>query len=182
MGGLSGRRLEIGTDPSPELENLEIVVDEHPGRRIATEQNPVRFLLKVTRLWRGRRCPSGGGSRPVSFGHREWVVSHGRLLLCIDPVTAIHRFEQIRVLTNGLGSSEDEKAGCVERVMERSQDALLQRGCEIDQHVAAADDVEVGKRRIGGHVLPREDAGVTERPVDPVDVILALEKASQAGG
>ena len=40
----------------------------------------------------------------------------------------------------------------------------------------------MGKRRIGGHVLPREDAGVAERLVDPVDVVLPLEEAPQPRG
>ena len=43
-------------------------------------------------------------------------------------------------------------------VMENGNQAFLQRRPQVDQHVAATDEVEFGKRRVFHHVLFREDA------------------------
>ena len=66
--------------------------------------------------------------------------------------------------------------------MERRQNALLQRRRQIDQHVAATDDIDMGKGRVQGQVLARKDAQIAQRFVDSVDMVLLLKKTPQALG
>ena len=66
--------------------------------------------------------------------------------------------------------------------MEGRQDPPLQRRGHVDQDVAAADQIHVRERRIGGEVLAREDADVADRLVDPVEVVFLLEEAVQPFG
>ncbi len=53
---------------------------------------------------------------------------------------------------------------------------------EIDQEVAAADQVQARERRIACHVLPREDAQVANVLRDPVLAVLPDEETLQALG
>ena len=66
--------------------------------------------------------------------------------------------------------------------MERRDDALLQRLCQIDEQIPAADEVDPGERRIGGHVLFRKQAHLADRLVDAVLVVFPDEKPAQALG
>jgi hypothetical protein len=63
--------------------------------------------------------------------------------------------------------------------VEQGQDLLLQRLAEVDQQVAAGQDVEPGEGRVGDEVLRREDHHLAELPVDPVAVFLGNEVAGQ---
>ena len=47
------RRLEVAAGPAAELHDVEVVVDEHAGRRVAREQDVIDLALHVERRARG---------------------------------------------------------------------------------------------------------------------------------
>ena len=64
--------------------------------------------------------------------------------------------------------------------MKGREHTLLQRRLEVDEDVAAGDQVEMRKRRIAHDVLPREHAQVTHRLVDSIAGVLLDEKPLQS--
>ena len=52
----------------------------------------------------------------------------------------------------------------------------LQWWPEIDQHVATADQIELGERRIGHEVVSNEDAAFANVLVDAVAALLAVKE------
>ena len=64
--------------------------------------------------------------------------------------------------------------------MERGQRLLLQARLEIDQQIAATDEVHARERRVGDEILPREDHHLAQRLVDAVAAFLLDEEPPQA--
>ena len=63
--------------------------------------------------------------------------------------------------------------------MEHPHQPFLKRAAQIDQHVAADDQIEPGKGRIARQVLAGENAQVAHLLVDPVAAIHPVEKSPQ---
>ena len=64
--------------------------------------------------------------------------------------------------------------------MERSEDPALRDIVEIDQEIAAADQIQARKRRIARHVLAREETEIANVLRNPVVAVLRDEKALEA--
>ena len=63
--------------------------------------------------------------------------------------------------------------------MEDRQDPLLQGQVQVDQHIAATDQIQMGKGRIVGEVVPRKDTQVPDRLADLVMMIDAHEEMAE---
>src|SRR5262249_35101816 len=87
--------------------------------------------------------------------------------------------EQIGELADVLGSAEKQIAARLEREVEHRNDARLEVAAEIDQKVAAGDQVDPGERGVLDHAGRREDAHVADVFVDRVADIVAAEEALQ---
>ena len=70
----------------------------------------------------------------------------------------------------------------IQRVVENRDHLLLHRRAEIDQHIAATDEVHLGKRRVVDDILPRKDAHVADGLADAVAAARPREKAPQPLG
>ena len=66
----------------------------------------------------------------------------------------------------------------VEAVVKRGDDALLQRGAEVDEDIAAAHQIELGERRIARQVVAHEDAQLAHGLADAVAAIDLDEEAA----
>src|SRR5579863_128415 len=66
--------------------------------------------------------------------------------------------------------------------MKRRQYLALQYRSKIDQHVAAADKVQLGKRGIGRQIVPGKNAHLTDALGDLVTVLRPGEKPRQLLG
>src|SRR4029079_14883719 len=66
--------------------------------------------------------------------------------------------------------------------MEDRESFALQRRLEVDQHVSAADQVEMGEGRIAHDILSRTDADVAHDSRAPVADAIGREEAPQALG
>src|SRR5256885_1891986 len=60
--------------------------------------------------------------------------------------------------------------------------ALVQFRAQINEHIAATDQVEPGKWRIGRNVLPRESADVAHIAMDLITAVAFDEKTFQSRG
>ena len=100
-------------------------------------------------------------------------------LLTVDFVRPIPGVEQIRELAHGFGRTKNQETGIVQGVVKERQDLFLQWRRHVDEHIAATDEIDARERRVRGNVLTCEDANITNRLVDPVDMILFVKEASQ---
>ena len=84
-----------------------------------------------------------------------------------------HR-EQFAEVAHALGAAQQQQPTRVERIVEQRQEPLLQLDVQVDQQVAAADQVEFGKRRVLDQVLLGENQHVADVFVDPVARAVSL--------
>ena len=62
--------------------------------------------------------------------------------------------------------AQHQQTAWTQREMEHAHHSRLRLGLQVDQHIAAADHVEPGKRRIAGQVMPGEDDALAQHLVD----------------
>ena len=96
----------------------------------------------------------------------------------IDSVLAVRHRKQVAGRRR-LRCAQHEKPGWLERVVEQRDDVLL-HASQVDQHVAATDQVQLRKRRIVDQVVPGEDAHLAQVLVDLVAAFDLREIAVEA--
>ena len=74
----------------------------------------------------------------------------------------VERKEQVVVSRDVLRKAEKEIAARPQSIMEQRDDLALQRGLQVDQQIAAGDQVEARERRVADHAVRREDAHVAQ--------------------
>ena len=112
----------------------------------------------------GRQWPGGPERRPGAFATE-------------DPVAPVGDPEQVAERTRRLGCPQDQVAAVPEGVGEGVQGLLLQRGGEVDQDVAAQDQVDLGERRPLAEVVLPEDDHAPDRLADLIGAVLDREVA-----
>ena len=70
----------------------------------------------------------------------------------IDPLRLGDRLEAVVETADRLGAAEKQDAALAQREMEQQKDLLLRFRAQIDQQVAAGDQVEARERRVGQHI------------------------------
>src|SRR5258707_9995342 len=70
------------------------------------------------------------------------------MFLRVDFVFLIYQREEVSGSANGLGISKHQEPILAQSVMEDRHDFALQRGVEVNEHIAAGDHVEIRKRWI----------------------------------
>ena len=181
-GGEPGGRLEKRRGAAPELQDLEVVVDQGARRGVAGQRQPLRFAEQVGRRLAGRHGSSGRHAGQPFVGQERQLRPAGRFLPAVDLVGAIGEFEQVAEGADRLGLPEDQEPAGVQREMEHRQEPFLQHRRHVDQHVPAGDEVDARERRVDGDVLPGEHAQVAHRLLDPVAALLAHEEPAQPLG
>jgi hypothetical protein len=88
--------------------------------------------------------------------------------------------EQLRRLSHALGGTKKQHILRTKRVVERSQDPALSHLVQIDEEIAAADEVQSRERRIARHVLTREETQIAYVLRDAVLVVVPGEEALEA--
>ena len=194
-GGLAGGRLEVCAGCPPELEDLEIGADQHPGRRELVDGDAVGLALRIqlaaqsvhralsTSRARQRRRPGWcEGSFAVRLGDRQMKGRDRGRLPGEDLVLAVHRLEQIGEAPDGFGSAQQQESARAQRIVERGQRLLLQGRLQIDQQVAATHDIHAREGRVGDQVLAREDHHLAQALADAVAAFFLGEEPPQALG
>ena len=83
---------------------------------------------------------------------------------------------------HGFRRAEKQDTALAQGEMEQRKDALLHLGPQVDQEIAATDQIEARKRRIGHHVVDREHDRRAELARHPVAMIFPGEEAAQPVG
>ena len=97
----------------------------------------------------------------------------------VDLVLPVDDREEAREPPDALRRAELQEAAGLQGVVEDRHDALLQRRTEIDEHVAATDEVDLRERWVSREILRREDADVTDRPADLIASVRLEEEPLQ---
>ncbi len=78
-----------------------------------------------------------------------------------------------------LRASEHQESARCERVLKQRHGLFLQLRIEVDQDVAAGDEIDPRVRRVAGHVVGGEDAELAQRFGDFVSPRYGREEALQ---
>jgi len=92
-------------------------------------------------------------------------------------VLLVHRLEELREAPDGFRRAQIQEAARLERVVKDGEHLLLQARLEIDQQVAATDDVHARERGIADDVLSGEDDHLAQGLVDPIAAFLLDEES-----
>ena len=94
----------------------------------------------------------------------------------------VHHAEQAGERADRLRGPQHEEPARIQGVVESRDDPLLEHRGEVDQHVAATDQVQVGEGRVRRHVLLGEDAHISDRLADPIGFLLFVKKRRSRSG
>lgn len=98
----------------------------------------------------------------------------------IDLVLLVQRLEEVGDAADGLRRAQEQESSMLERIVERGQRLLLQARLEIDEQVAATDEVHLRERRVGDEILPCKNHHLAQRLRYAVTALLFDEEAPQA--
>ena len=94
----------------------------------------------------------------------------------------VDHVEQLAKRAGTLGRTEPEEAGRLYGVVQDRHHLPLQHGLEVDEQVAAADQVHARKRRVRGDVVFGEHAEIPNALGDAVLPVHLVEEAQQPLG
>ena len=178
----AGRQLEILAGPRRAMQQLAIAVDHDIGRAVTLEklafgQALQRFLLGGISRRRGKLAPAAVRRRQRELRQPplDQRPAAEEAMLLVD------RAEQPRMARHVLRGAEKQKAAVVQGIVEQGNQPVLQLRREVDQKIAAGDQVELGERRIAQQVVRGEQADLAQLAGDAVGAVLAHEIALQPG-
>src|SRR5262249_58948481 len=85
------------------------------------------------------------------------------------------RHEAARAAEHGFRLAEEEMAAFADRVVKARENAVLEVAVEVDEHVAADEEVEMRERGVLGEVVTPEDAPLPEVAPEAVQLPLRDE-------
>ncbi len=166
---LERRRARRDFQEAPDLpagiDQLAVRVRDHVGRAKFAEQDVVRLRDHVLALARGQGAflvARPGGVVAGQLGQRKARLQAVVLAAAEHAPLLVERLEQRLVPGDALGRAEQEAALRAQRVVEDGDQAVLQLGLQVDQHVAARQQVEPAERGILDQALRREDAELAD--------------------
>ena len=183
--GDSRASFQVAARAPAELDHFHRLVDDDARRRVMREHDAVRLPECVNGRQRAGgglalRGPGGGMRRD-----RLRVVEHRTgdpRLLRKELVVFVLGPEEVAERADRLRRAEQQEAVRIEGMVEDREDALLQPRLEIDEQVAAGEQVQVEEGRIGQDVVPGENAGLPSRLCDLVIAVPLHEEPPQALG
>ena len=87
--------------------------------------------------------------------------------------------EEVVSGAGGFGAAEQQQSSCLEGVMKGGQDMALDGDAQIDEQVAAAEEVDLREGRIFGDIVAGEDAAFANELDDLIAAIDFIEEAAQ---
>jgi len=161
-----------------EMQHVPPIVDEDAGRRRLLERCDVH--LAGGRAGGGRRLAldtePGRGGRGEDRGQLRTlvgrIVAHGE-----DAMLVIDGLEQLVV--RHLRRAQEQIALVAACVPEDGDDVLLEIAIEIDQQIAARDEVQSREGRIAKQTVNRKDQMVANFALDAIVILLGAEEPLQ---
>ena len=167
-----------------DIDHVAPLADDHAGGGVVREQQPIYLRVEV-RLLRGGSGQGHPHLEVHSAGLRGKPVEglRGRpgLLAPENLPLLVHDLKQVAEAADGLRGTEEEQAAGLERVVEDGQQPALQVGVEVDEEVAAGDEVQLGEGRVLDDILHGEDGHLADLLADAIHAVAASEVAFQAG-
>ncbi len=183
---VAGGRPHGGVEEPPDAagaeQHIAQLVDDGARRGVLLQEHP---LEKAVRGGGGR---AGGSVRPGAVAVEEPAVAQGKIqrepVLHLpaqeDAVHLVHRLEQVGTGGQPLRGPQEEDPPGPEGEMEQGHQLALQVRLEVDEDVAAGDEVQRGERRIPHEVLHGEYAHVPQFLGDAEEGPLGHEEPGQA--
>src|SRR4029079_11277523 len=168
--GFPGRGPQIPPSVADELEDLHSLVDANPRRRVSRQEQPIEVPGHVDGT-QGRRC-AGRGVRPrgdrMHLGPGCELERAHRRGPDEDLVVLVDRGEVLSEAGETLRAAEEKEPALAQGVVQRRQDATLERLSEVDEYVPAGHEIELRERWVPGEIVPDEDAQVSDVLVDAI--------------
>ena len=135
------------------------VEHQRGGHKVLQKARVHRFHFKI-RAGHVLHAHDAGLHR-LEGGHvehgRGQIVRLARAVVDVDFLRAASGVEGVGILVGRLALAQEQVAAVFQRGMENGEQAPLQYRLEVNHHVAAANQVQLAKRRVGEHVVGRED-------------------------
>ena len=156
LGGWAAWLDEVVLGRPGEVQDLVVAVDHNAGQAKPAQQGVLRQLRQPGR--------SLGPAGRLRLG-LAWLRLHRRELQVVRPSRADapvnapflgDRLEQVGLPANRLRRAQEQVASLFESEVQEGDDLLLHLRFEVDQEVAATDQVHLGKGGVGDQVLNRE--------------------------
>src|SRR5215471_12738447 len=132
------------------------LVDEDARRRDLFQNATVqrRFAESDSRA----HVPSNASGLVANSDGSEQTWQKARPVAClrdrfVDAGVAVNGAKQSRRIIGGLGCAEQEKPALIERIVKGGAHLVLQISIEVDQNVAAGDQVDMGEWRVLDQVM-----------------------------
>ena len=179
--GFAGGRFQIFAGPAADIEDVALVIDEHGGRGIMLQDQLIRQGSGdwPAVLVAGRASAPAGSGAAKEEGNSTGSGRNGGLRPPEDPRFAVQRREQIGEVADRLRAAEKQNAAGIQAVVKQRNQFLLHLRRQIDQQVAAAQDIQLGKGRVHDEVLRRKDHHLPDLFAHPVAALFLGEKPAQ---
>ena len=163
-----------------ELDDFQLLVDHDAGGYVAVYQQALYLLLHSEhRFGKIRRARLFGFPLRVIEPREVGDQPRRRLLLLIDLVLFVDEREMIGKRTHAFRSTEHQITGRLEPVMHRGNDALLKNRPEINEQIAATDQIETREWRVLREILLGENAHFPDGLNDLITAIAAHKETFQ---
>ena len=167
------------------VHHAPVFVDQNTGRHMPA-QNGVIILQQLPVYADGfggcRANRDGGRGAALIAEPRVEVYGEFQVAdLTEDPVGGREHFEFIAETAQPFTAAEEQHRVLLEREVKQADHLFLHRGLEINEQIAAADQINARERRIAQQIVRRENHEFPEVGIDAETVWRFLpEKAGQA--
>ena len=177
---LARSELQIHPGAAVQVEDVAPAVDQCARRSDLLQE---RLLGELAQRHLGGELRRGGARRQQRIGRpgrrQEMAQQRARqavevALPLIDLGLAVQRGEQVAELAHPLGSAQKQDSARLQCVVKQRDERLLQFRPHVNEQVAAADQVNPGKRRVLDHVLLGKDQQVADVLVNPIGAAVGL--------
>ena len=157
------------------MQRLVSFIDDNRWRAIAFGNRCQQLVIGVGKL------RSAASRRlfhlPVAASRTQWhgVRRARRFPANIDACLLVQICKQFLVQLDGFRFAQEESAIGAQRVVKNLKYAALHIAVEVDQKIAAADEIDARKRRIFNDILNREHHVLAQRLLDLVGATGVLE-------
>jgi hypothetical protein len=175
-GQWAAGRLQKAPGTFGQMDRPVRLVDENARRRVFLERQAMRSRLAgcgcTSDAARNASGMLGHSGSVECFRERELLVARAPRRL-VDASFSIDGAEQTHRAICAFGGAEEQEAIGVQGIMEDAADLLLKLAIEIDEQVAARDEIEPREWRVLEQAVAGEQEHVPKLLLGPVVVSLA---------
>ena len=172
------------------MQHFQLQVDDDRQRKVVVSgsfqkalQHPFLFSDALDaaggRELSAQITTTGVGDREQMGGVRQWLEA---ALGTIQLPLRGDRLEIVRHIAGGLTGAEHQNPAGIEREIKEFQNFALQNGLQVDHHVAATDQGNVGKRRVLDQIVLGEHHHFPDAAGDLKVVLFLVEILGEQAG